>query len=110
MEPWEKCDDSNIRLGDGCSGTCRVEDSFLCEGGSKISRDYCTCEPRDEKAVFSQNWEEIYIIYDKRLKLYNTPFETNTPSKDFCEYIFEKITLAKLGVGYKCGFYGRFDD
>ena len=41
-----------------------------------------------EKAVFSENWEEIYIIYDKRLKLFNPFFETNTASKDICEYIF----------------------
>ena len=49
-------------------------------------------------------------MYDKRLRLLNTPFNPEIFSKDFCEYLFEKKTLAKLGKGYMCGFSGTINE
>ncbi|CAI2380290.1 unnamed protein product [Moneuplotes crassus] len=42
----EECDDSNKRSGDGCSGSCTVESSWYCTGGTTSSADSCTfCYP-----------------------------------------------------------------
>lgn len=35
------CDDGNNVNGDGCSSSCQEEDSWYCQGGSSIARDYC---------------------------------------------------------------------
>lgn len=32
VEPGEACDDGNLNAGDGCSGTCAVENGFVCAG------------------------------------------------------------------------------
>ena len=79
-------------------------------GGDINNRDYCTCEPRDEEIIFSETWEELYIKYDKRLSLLNPPFNPDSVSKDFCDYLFEKKTLIKFGKEYKCGFIGRINE
>jgi len=36
-----KCDDGNLKNGDGCSAKCEVEAGYLCSGGSNIRSDTC---------------------------------------------------------------------
>jgi len=62
FDPYEMCDDGNNINGDGCSSTCSGEDDWECHGGDSQNPDICTCEPGGEKAIFSETWEEIYII------------------------------------------------
>ena len=33
----EQCDDNNTFAGDGCSGSCLIEDGFSCSGGGTLS-------------------------------------------------------------------------
>ena len=35
------CDDGNLRQGDGCDDNCRVEEGFLCDGGTTLAPDVC---------------------------------------------------------------------
>ncbi len=35
------CDDGNTQDGDGCNSICQVENGYLCEGGTKNSKDIC---------------------------------------------------------------------
>ncbi len=36
-----ECDDGNNFSGDGCSSTCKIEQSYFCKGGSSTSPDIC---------------------------------------------------------------------
>jgi len=40
---YEECDDGNLVDGDGCDSTCKVEDDYICFGGSFGGPD--TCRP-----------------------------------------------------------------
>lgn len=37
----EKCDDGNLKNGDGCSSTCTVEDGWSCSGGTSVKPSLC---------------------------------------------------------------------
>lgn len=35
------CDDGNTKPGEGCDDNCRVEEGFLCAGGTMSTPDEC---------------------------------------------------------------------
>ena len=64
---FKSCDDDNRADGDGCDQECRVEEGFICTGGSIISPDKCrdTVKPKYMITLLDAENSFLVIYFDK---------------------------------------------
>ena len=65
-----ECDDNNLENGDGCSSECKIEDNFICSGGSGSSPDSCqyTIPPKVLIANLTSN-NSVYLEFDRPVRM-----------------------------------------
>jgi cysteine-rich repeat protein len=103
----EGCDDGNENSNDGCDSSCQIEPFYRCFLGGMCQKQLCTCEPLYPTATFSDDWETIYITYDKSLEVrYVKSLDSNIPSAKLCDILLDPSNVSSLGRNYSCSFGG----